>query len=462
MKRFGISYRITASLIITALLTAGLSIFLFYGLTKQAFTNYVTQSQLKQGQELSLLLGNVYDQSGWNGVQTIISGQAMMRQRPNNGNMHGGGKGWKAKSTTDFDIVVTDLEGNIVASTKDVEDISHKSTKKLQLPIYSGNKHIGNLTMQLPISPVEESLENVFSNTISKYSFLAIIFGVFVALIAGIIISNKLVKPIKQLSSAVRLFALGKRDVGLKVESEDELGALANNFNIMADKIKTSETLRKNLTADVAHELRTPLSIMSGTLESIQAGIMEPTVEVLLSLQDETVRMSRLIKDLSDLSSVEAGSLTLNRVEIYPFELKDKFSYFEFVTNLKGIEFVLDIPEDLPKISVDVIRIVQVITNLLNNALSHTKSGKIGLIALKAEDGVLFSVKDTGSGIEPKDIPHVFERFYRSEKSRSRKTGGMGLGLSIAKGLVEAHGGKMWVESCKDVGTEFKFIIPAA
>ena len=109
--------------------------------------------------------------------------------------------------------------------------------------------------MQLPISPVEESLENIFSNTISKYSFLAIIFGVFVALIAGIIISNKLVKPIKQLSSAVRLFALGKRDVGLKVESEDELGALANNFNIMADKIKTSETLRKNLTADVAHEL---------------------------------------------------------------------------------------------------------------------------------------------------------------------------------------------------------------
>jgi two-component system sensor histidine kinase BaeS len=170
--------------------------------------------------------------------------------------------------------------------------------------------------------------------------------------------------------------------------------------------------------------------------------------------------MSRLVKDLSDLSRAEAGNLELNREEISPEELREKFSYFKTEAESRGLEFNINIPSDLPKISVDVVRITQVISNLLNNALRHTARGKIELTAEKSGNGVLFSVKDTGSGIKKEDLPHVFDRFYRAEKSRSRATGGMGLGLAIARSLVETHGGKIWVESEEGKGAEFKFLIP--
>ena len=127
---------------------------------------------------------------------------------------------------------------------------------------------------------------------------------------------------------------------------------------------------------------------------------------------------------------------------------------------LKGIDFEIDIPDNLPEIPVDVVRIVQVISNLLNNALRHTTTGRIQLTAEKADDGVVFSVRDTGTGIKKEDLPFIFERFYREDKSRSRKTGGMGLGLSIAKGIVEAHGGRIWVESKVGQGSTFSFSLP--
>ena len=209
----------------------------------------------------------------------------------------------------------------------------------------------------------------------------------------------------------------------------------------------------------MAHELRTPLSILRAHwFHSGRRSGGHP--DVILSLQDETIRMSRLIKDLSDLSRAEAGNLDLHREIIRPSELKDKFSYLRTEAELKGIDFEIDIPDNLPEISVDVVRIVQVISNLLNNALRHTTTGRIQLTAEKADDGVMFSVSDTGTGIKKEDLPFVFERFYREDKSRSRKTGGMGLGLSIAKGIVEAHGGRIWVESKLGQGSTFSFSLP--
>ncbi|WP_422447557.1 sensor histidine kinase [Thermoanaerobacterium sp. DL9XJH110] len=468
MKKPGIGYRITAGLVITALLTAALSVLLFFVLTKRAFYDYVKENRIQQGREISAILGDVYSQSGWDGIRSLVESASMMRQgyRRRMG-MEPGQNPWKdpgpMMGLVLRWVIVTDRQGNIMASSEEINISAPipKSLWDLRVPIFSERGHIGYLIVWTPVRRDEKSLEFIFSRTISNYSFLTALFSMGLAFGVGFLISRRLVMPIKELSSAVRLFAKGDRNVRIPVKSDDELGTLAADFNAMADNIKRSEELRKNLTADVAHELRTPLTILRGTLESIQAGVIKPTPDVILSLQDEIIRMSRLVKDLSDLSRAEAGSLELNREVISPARLKDKFSYFKTEAELKGLDFIIDIPEDLPQISVDVVRITQVISNLLNNALRHTSSGKIELCAKKAENGIIFSVRDTGAGIKKEDLPYVFERFYRAEKSRSRATGGMGLGLSIAKGLVEAHGGRIWVESEEGKGAEFCFFIPA-
>jgi len=472
MKRTGIGYRITAGLVVTALLTAILSVLLLFMLTENAFNTYIKRNRMEQAREISIFLGNVYDQSGWDGVKTWVDGESMIRQRKrmivigrNPIDMVPFFRG-DIKPIIDLNhsqVTVTDTAGNIIASSEKAgtETQISKSLWVSRVPMFSGQTQIGYLIFWTPVRPDESSLEAIFSRTIIRYSFLAVVFGLAIALAAGFLTSRQLTSPIKKLSDTVRLFTRGERNVRLAITGDDELGRLTADFNEMADSIKKGEELRKNLTADVAHELRTPLSILRGTLESVQAGVLSPTPEIILSLQDEIIRMSRLVKDLSDLSRAEAGSLELNRQEISPDELKEKFSYFKTEAEFKGLDFIVDIPSDLPKISVDVVRITQVISNLLTNALRHTTSGKIELAAESSGDGVLFSVKDTGCGIKQEDLPHVFDRFYRAEKSRSRTTGGMGLGLAIARSLVETHGGKIWAESVEGNGAEFKFLIPA-
>lgn len=463
MKKLSMGYRITAALIITALLTAGLSISLFYTLTDKAFNDYIKNIRIEQGREISDIIGEAYIQNHWIGVQDLINNTSSMKRGP--GMMHPmphGRRMGPRMSINQKDITVTDLDGNIMASSlplKSEEKIS-SSLWDLKVPVFANQEKIGYVIVWTPVSQDEKSLESAFSKTISHYSYIVALLGIATALVTGFAISRKLQKPIKDLSKAVRLFSQGRRDVRIPVISDDELGLLASDFNTMAETIEKSEELRKNLTADVAHELRTPLSILRGTLESIQEGILEPTPGVILSLQDETIRMSRLIKDLSDLSQAEAGSLTLTREFIEPYRLKEKLAPFKTAAELKGIEFKVNIPKDLPEIYIDKGRIIQVLYNLLNNALRHTPSGKIELHAQRVAGGIKFYVKDTGRGIKQEDLPFVFERFYREEKSRSRKTGGMGLGLSIAKGIIKAHGGQIGVESEAEKGSTFWFFLP--
>lgn len=462
MRKRSIGYRITAGLTVTALLTAGLSILLFYNLTDRAFNEYTKENRIQMGWEVGGLLGEAYSQEGWDGVKALVEETFLMgKNRGRRMGMMGHQMGMRM-SLSQNDIVVTNLDGIIIASSTYFTPDSSlpKSLRDLKVPIFADKQHVGYVVVSKPVSPDEKSLESAFSKTLSRYSFWVALFGIAAAVLAGFSTSGQLVKPIKDLSRAVQLFTKGNRDVRIPVKSDDELGSLAADFNQMAEAIKTGEELRKSLTADVAHELRTPLSILRGTLDSIQAGVLDATPDVILSLQDETIRMSRLIKDLSDLSRAEAGNLDLHREVIRPSYLKDKFSYLITEAELKSIDFEINIPDDLPKISVDVVRIVQVISNLLNNALRHTTTGIIQLTAEKNDDEIIFSVSDTGTGIKKEDLPFVFERFYREDKSRSRKTGGMGLGLSIAKGIVEAHGGRIWVESKVGQGSTFSFSLP--
>lgn len=466
MGKLKIGFRITCSMVITALLTATLSLILFSALSKGAFTDYVKENRIQEGMQISDILGEAYSNNGWNGIIGIVESSfcnGMRHQKSCPGPIgHGMGQRYKIREGHGFSprkIIVTDTRDNIMASSEDMDYIP-EYLNDMKVPVYSNGEKIGYVIIWTPMSPDVENLESIFGHNISRYSRWAFIFGLGIALLIGYLVSRRLLMPIKDLSIAVRAFSKGKRNIKIPVTTKDELGSLATDFNNMAQKIKIAEEQRRNLTADVAHELRTPLSILSGILESIQEGVLEPTPDIILSMQDEIFRMSRLAKDLSDISKAEAGNLELSKKTIHPTDFEDKLSYFKTQANLKNIDFILDIPDNLPKISVDVVRIMQVISNLLNNALRHTSAGFIKLWARKNENNVLFCIEDTGTGIKESELPHVFERFYREDKSRSRKTGGMGLGLAITKSIVKAHGGDIWVESQLGKGSKFFFSLP--
>jgi signal transduction histidine kinase len=290
-----------------------------------------------------------------------------------------------------------------------------------------------------------------------------------VLLILGL--SRRILAPVEALTAAVRRMEAGDLSQRVEVTSRDEIGELAQAFNSMADGLARFEELRRNMVTDVAHELRTPLSNIRGYLEALQDGVIEPERGIIDSLHGEAMLLNHLVDDLQDLSLAEAGHLKLERQPVALADIVDRA--VEAVrprVEAERVTVQVDLPEDL-LVDVDPQRMGQVLRNLLENALTHTPpDGEIAIAARAAcpEPGrregqwVEVSVRDTGSGIAAEDLPYVFERFYRADKSRSRATGGAGLGLAIARQLVEAHGGRIWVESTEREGSTFTFALPTS
>jgi signal transduction histidine kinase len=246
--------------------------------------------------------------------------------------------------------------------------------------------------------------------------------------------------------------------------STDEIGGLGHAFNAMASSLQQAEQLRRNMVGDVAHELRTPLSNLQGYLEALRDKVIEPTPDVISSLHEESLLLNHLVNDLQELSLAEAGQLKLVR---QPTALagivQQVVALIQPAAAAKKLTLCVDVPDDLPLVNVDGGRIAQVVRNLLDNALAYTPEGStIGVEGRGEGSEVRVSVRDTGLGIEPDKLPHVFERFYRADPSRTRATGGTGLGLVIVKQWVEAHGGHVWAESTPGAGSTFSFTVPVA
>jgi two-component system OmpR family sensor kinase/two-component system sensor histidine kinase BaeS len=244
-----------------------------------------------------------------------------------------------------------------------------------------------------------------------------------------------------------------------------EFGKLAESFNRMAEELERADRQRRNLTADVAHELRTPLHIIQGNLEGILDGVYEPTPEHVSATLDETRALARLVEDLRTLSLAEAGQLPLMLEPVDVTELlADVVTSFSGQAEAAAIRLSIEAEEALPGITIqaDVGRLDQVLTNLMANALRHTPpAGAVTLQAEPTDTGVRISVRDTGEGIPPEDLPLIFDRFWRGDRSRTRADGaGSGLGLAIARQLVQAHGGKISVQSQLGQGTTFTIELP--
>ncbi len=290
-----------------------------------------------------------------------------------------------------------------------------------------------------------------------------------VALGVSFLVSRRVVAPLQEMTAASRVIADGhyeqrvKIPSGAGIEHPDELDQLSLSFNMMAEKLHQTENMRRQLIGDVTHELRTPLTTIKGSMEGLLDGVLPPTPETFENIHREASRLQRLVDDLQELSRVESGAMPMefdnvNMREIAESvarQLKPQFSD-------KSVTLELNMDDSLPRIKADPDRLSQVLINLLGNALQYTpENGKVVLSAQLVDDIIKVSVTDSGIGIPAEHLPHIFTRFYRVDKSRSRAGGGSGIGLTIAKHIVEAHGGNIWAESeGPGRGSTFVFTIP--
>jgi signal transduction histidine kinase len=302
------------------------------------------------------------------------------------------------------------------------------------------------------------------STSINRSLLLGGSLAIVIALILTLVLSRRMTSPIGVLAKAARRLGRGDLSQRVQLQGEGEVAALAQAFNFMAADLEHAEQLRRNLVADVAHELRTPLSNIQGYLEAIRDEVIKPNAATIRSLNEEAALLSRLVNELQELSLAEAGELKL----VYQEEditklVKQAVTPWQPQLAAKEISLSLDLSDNLPLVNIDWQRVNQVLHNLLENAVAYThKGGTISVAAMTQGDWVEVSVSDTGEGIPAEDLPHIFERFYRVDKSRARATGGSGLGLTIAKRLVEAHGGKITVQSKLGKGSRFSFTLPIA
>ncbi len=327
--------------------------------------------------------------------------------------------------------------------------------------IVINGEHVGTV-IAASSAGILNSFQQAYLNNVNLLILVGGILAILGAVGWGTWMSVRIVRPVKALSQASLKLAGGDYSQRIEILSDDELGEMTKAFNQMADDLERQEMLRRRSLADVAHELRTPLSVLQIDLESIEDGIIEADEEAIQHLQLEVATLRNLVEDLRILSLADAGELKL---EFQPVEvngiIKVNARRIERSACEKGIRLVLDLTQEEQMVLGDEQRLSQVLLNLLSNALHFTpKGGTIEAGSKKIDQRVQIWVKDTGEGVSPNDLPHIFERLYRSDRARARGNGGSGLGLSIARSLVETHGGKIWVESETGQGSQFIIELP--
>ena len=290
--------------------------------------------------------------------------------------------------------------------------------------------------------------------------------AMLVALVISVFFSRSVLAPVGAMSHATQRIAGGHYDERLQVQGADELGQLATRFNRMAEKLDRIESTRRRLIGDVSHELRTPLTAIKGSMEGLIDGVLPATEETYQQIHGEADRLNRLVDDLQELSRVEARAYELDIRSVDVSSLAQTVvKRLAAQSEARHISLDLDLAPGLPPVLADEDRSLQVLTNLVGNALQYTPGGgRVSVSAKPIDGGIQISVRDTGMGIPPEHLAHIFDRFYRVDKSRSRQAGGgSGIGLTIARALVEAQGGRIWAESAgAGQGTTFSFTLPVA
>jgi signal transduction histidine kinase len=327
---------------------------------------------------------------------------------------------------------------------------------------------MSNMIKETTLNLEEDLFEN-YRSAVTESMAIAAGIAAAVAVLVSVLITQQVIAPVRHMMEASQRIAEGYYDERVQVrgdlskQDQDELSLLALSFNQMATSLQQTEEIRMRMIADVAHELRTPLTTIKGTMEALIDEVVQPEKEIFYQIHTEAGRLQNLVKDLQELSRIEAGAYELNIQPLPVSELLDMtIPRLSIQYNEKNVILEINLSSDQFVVNSDPDRTVQILINLLGNALQYTPEGGRVKVNIKKQDReILFSVIDTGIGFTAEHKPHLFKRFYRVDKSRSRIGGGSGIGLTISKYLVEKQGGQIWAESPGlDKGSTFSFTLP--
>jgi signal transduction histidine kinase len=432
--------------------------------TARQFTLYVSQGGRMRSQRWALFAADYYQQAGsWEGVEAIFEDTPPTHQ-PGQG--RGQGRGRQQGGITDpandrylivdpDGWVVFDTANELAGQSVDVDDRGGGA------PVLVNGQTVGTLWATTPDLSGHSELERRFLDAVNQAVLWAVLLVAVASLTAAALLSRQLIAPLRQLTVAAEAMSGGDLSQRVEVHSRDEVGELGQAFNQMSSDLQAAQAQRQQMTADIAHELRNPLSVIRGNLEAMLDGVYPLDAEHLAPIHEETMLLQRLVEDLRLLSLADAEQIRLIRSDVDVDRLLNGVAESaQAVAEDKGISLRVDLPEQRIVVDGDADRLRQVVGNLVSNALRHTPSGgSVTLFARGGDGPARIAVSDTGQGIPPEDLPHLFDRFYRGDAARDRASGGSGLGLAIARALVEAHGGRIEVESTVGEGTTFTVIL---
>jgi len=455
--------RLTLAFTLVTVVTLGVVAVLANFRAGEAFRSYLSYSDSSRYEPLVETLSDYYRSRGsWEGVESTLKRIAVMP-----GQMMGRGRGMTFHGESQYQIVLADAQGRVLYDGLQSRPGRQLSADEMDaaLDIEVGGERVGRLVVALPVeSAVLGPLEQRFFDRIRQLLLAGAVLAGVLGVLLGLTLSRSLSAPLQRLATAAR--AVARRDFSQRVQvgGSAEVAEVSQAFNEMSAALEQADEVRKNLMADVAHELRTPLSVLQGNLQAILDDVY-PLEKVEISrLYDQTRLLSRLVEDLRELALADAGKLQMN---LQPTEvgqlLHSTSAHLTPAAEQLGVHLTVE-AGDLPMVRADPDRVAQVLHNLLANALRHTPAGgSITVTASTTDEGVEIAVVDTGEGIAPADLPHIFDRFWRADLSRAREehwAGGSGLGLSIAQSLVKAQGGRIWAESTLGQGSTFHFTLP--
>jgi two-component system sensor histidine kinase BaeS len=421
-----LNHKLTFAFLFVSLIAIGLATIFIWGRISYEFNRYVAD----QRQNEFVIAATTYYQNNnsWNGVDTYLRTQNLLPPLT-------------AINPPPQPYILVDVNRAVIVASAPY--VAGEKIKKGEIdkgiPVEVNGQIVGTvISTGQPLTP--KPIDQKYADQINQSLWMAGFGGMLIALILGSWLSRSLTHPIRDLTTATRALAFGKLEQQVPVRSKDELGELAESF--------------KQMTADIAHDLRNPLTVIGGYLESLQDGKLKPTPERFQIMQAEVQHLQHLVDDLRILSLADSGELSIHKQPVIIKELLEKTALtYQHQAQELGIQIQVHIESNLPEIQIDLERMEQVLGNLVSNALRYTpEGGEISLSAKQAEGSLIVSVKDNGSGISPDVIPHIFERSYRGDTSRSGNESG--LGLAIAKSIVELHGGSIRAESGKN-GSEF-------
>lgn len=444
--------KLLVALAVTVIVAVGAVALVINRAVGQRFDEYVVGQSRPRVEALAAALESGYAADGdWRAAEALLRAYAA-------GGGPGYGRGEMHNAAMGLGVALLDAQGCPVYATRQYADMPCLTARQLRAAraLTVGGNTVGYLLTG--VGPAEEAFRVNTSAALAWAGGVATL----VALLLGVLLIRTLSKPLRDVRAGAQRLAAGDLAYRVPVTAHDEIGEVAQQFNEMASALERDEQLRQRLMADIAHELRTPLTVIRAQTEALTDGVFALTAENLEPIRDQTAVLSRLVEDLRDLALAEAGRLPLEMGDVDLGALAQR-ACDAFRSQARSLEIALtcDIPADGPVVRADAQRLSQVLGNLLSNALRHTPAG--GTVTVRAwgdARGAHVSVRDTGEGIAPEDLPHLFERFYRTDPARTRADGGTGLGLAIARHWVEAHGGTLAVESQVGAGATFTITLP--